>query len=156
MAVKKKDRHQARNDCLAKCRKIVEQALLLTRPPVYNSKTGKRVRRAGKLGEGQPFQVFGLDIMRCSKNAHGACYDASNVHLKDEDTLNRRTEYHEKAIEQLRCILRLLDLCIFEYGTSKEKRKSFYFMAKIVNEGIDSIKDRINRDNIIYRTKYKR
>ena len=154
MAVKAKNRHQARNDCLSKCRIVMHQSLILTRPPIYNAK-GKLVRRAGKLGVGQPFQIFGVDIVRCIKTAHGACYEASKIHLRDKETLTQRITLHEKAIEQLRSILRQLDFCIFEYGTSKDKRKSFNYMGKITNEAISSIYDRINRDNLIYKQKYQ-
>ena len=133
LSVKKKDRHQAKNECLGKSRVLTHQALIITRPPKYDRKTGKVIQKAGLLGEGQPLQAFGLDILRSAKAVHAYCYDASKINLKNEETLNERTMMHRKAIEHCRSILRQIDLCIFEYARdSKKKRKSFNYLAPLI------------------------
>lgn len=155
MSVKKKDRHVSKQEATQKSRKLVHQLLILIHPEEYD-KTGKVIRKAGLLGKGQPFQVFGLDILRSGKLVHSYCYQASQINLKDKSTLDRRNEYHHKALDQCRSILRQLDLCIFEYASkSKKKRKSFGYVAYLVNDVILSIQDRLNRDKLIYEQGYK-
>lgn len=66
MAVKKVDRKLARLEPLYKARDLFNYILTLTHPAEYD-KDGKRTRRSGILGEGQPLQVFGYDIITCGK-----------------------------------------------------------------------------------------
>ena len=155
MSVKKKDRHVSKQEATQKSRKLVHQLLIITRPEMYD-KTGKVIRKAGLLGKGQPFQVFGLEILHLAKLIHSYCYQASQINLKDKATLDKRNEYHKKALEQCYSILRQLDLCIFEYAQkSKKKRKSFGYVAYLTSDTVSSIQDRLNRDKLIYEQGYK-
>lgn len=72
MAVKKVDRKLARLEPLYKARDLFNYILTLTRPAEYNQ-DGKRIRCSGILGEGQPLQVFGYDIITCGKKIHANC-----------------------------------------------------------------------------------
>ena len=80
MSVKTKDRHKSKRECLQKSRELVNYILVLTRPREFDE-SGKQVRKPGLLGEGQPFQAFGLDIIKCGKSIHAACYQASEIYL---------------------------------------------------------------------------
>lgn len=77
------------------------------------------------------------------------------LRLKDMDTLTQRREYFQKGIEYCDVILRLTDLCIYQYAlNSAKKQRSFEHLAKLTRDVKISIKDRINRDNLIYEQKY--
>ena len=80
MSVKTKDRHKSKRECLQKSRELVNYILVLTRPREFDE-SGKQVKKPGLLGEGQPFQAFGLDIIECGKGIHAACYQASEIYL---------------------------------------------------------------------------
>lgn len=80
MSVKTKDRHKSKRECLQKSRELVNYILVLTRPREFDE-FGKQVKKPGLLGEGQPFQAFGLDIIKCGKGIHAACYQASEIYL---------------------------------------------------------------------------
>lgn len=154
MPVKVKDRHVSKQECLGLSRKLISQILILTRPREFNQ-DGKQIQKPGVLGEGQPLQAFGLDILRCGKAIHANCYQACEIYLKNEETLNKRTMYHKEAIKYCDSILRQLDLCIFEYGkNSKKKRKSFEYVARLTYNMKHSLQDRLNRDNLIYQHQY--
>ena len=65
------------------------------------------------LGEGQPLQAFGYDIIKCGKGLHACCYEACKINLKDKETLAKRNDYHNKALEYCDSIFRQIDLCIY-------------------------------------------
>lgn len=154
MSVKRKDRHISKSECLGKSRELMDYILVLTRPREYNE-DGKQIRKAGLLGEGQPLQAFGYDFINCGKHIHAACYEACDIYLKDETSLKERTQYHEQAIELCKSMLRLIDLCIYQYAkNNKRKLKSFEHLARLVKSQKDSLCDRINRDKLIYENKY--
>lgn len=154
MSVKVKDRHVSHNACLEDARKLVEQILVLTRPREFD-KDGKQRTKPGLLGEGQPLQAFGLDILKCGKCIHAACYEASKVYLKNEETLEKRRKFYKQAIEYCNSILRQLDLCIFTYArNSKHKRRSFEYICRLTYALKISIQDRMNRDKLIYEHNY--
>ncbi len=154
MSVKVKDRHVSHNACLEDARRLVEQILVLTRPREFD-KDGKQITKPGLLGEGQPLQAFGIDILRCGKSIHALCYEASRIYLKDEDTLERRKKFYKQAVEHCSSILRQLDLCIFIYAkNSKHKRRSFEYISRLTYALKNSIQDRINRDKLIYEHNY--
>lgn len=154
MAVKKKDRSVSKNDVLNKSRVLTEYTLVLTRPREFD-KDGKQIQKPGKLGEGQPLQAFGLDILKCGKGIHAACFQASKIYLKDEESLKARRQLYEKALEYCRVIFQEVDLCIFTYAkNNKEKRKSFAHLAYLTKQMKDSIDDRINCDQLIYNHEY--
>lgn len=154
MSVKKKDRHISMNEPLGKSRTLVHQILMITHPREFD-KQGKQIRKPGLLGEGQPLQAFGLDILACGKRIHAACYQAGEIYLRDQKTLEERTRYHKQAIEHCDSILRQIDLCIFNYADkSKKKRKSFLYLAKLTLDTKHSLQDRMNRDQLIYNHKY--
>ncbi len=156
MSVKKKDRHPSKNDCIGMSRRLVEQILILTRPREFN-KDGKQIKRPGLLGEGQPLQAFGLDILRCGKSIHASCCQGCKIYLKDKDTLDKRKKYFTNAIEYCDSILRQLDLCIFVYANnSKKKRKSFEYVCRLAYGVKQIIQDRLNRDKLIYLHQYSR
>lgn len=136
-------------------RRAMSQALIIGHPEEYNNK-GQKIRRAGVLGKGQAYTIFGSDIIRNAKLAHGLCYSASKIHLKDEETLNKRVEKHEKAIEYCRSTLRQLDFCLREYGRTESKRRSINYMSKIAFDMIKALQDRINRDRLIYKQHYQK
>lgn len=148
MAVKKADRHKSRSECLEKSRKLVVQALSLTRPAMEND-DGSHIK-PGPLGYGQPFYAFGNDIMSCAKKVHAECYKATEIYIKEKEDMDKRNEYFHKALEYCDSILRQLDLCIFAYAqNNKKKRKSFYYMARLTNDQKSSIYDRMNLDTFI-------
>lgn len=150
MAVKKKDRNVSKNDVLNKTRVLVEYILVLIRPREFD-KDGNQIQKPGKLGEGQPLQAFGLDIFKCGKGIHAACYQASKIYLKDEESLNARRELYDKALDYCRAIFQLDDLCIYTYArNNKAKRQSFRHLAYLTKQMKDSINDRKNRDVMIY------
>lgn len=153
MSVKKKDRHKSNQEPLEKARKLVEQILILVRQAEYDE-SGKRIHKAGILGEGQPLQVFGLELIRSGKKVHAECYQGCKVYLKDKQSLKERRMYFKEAIECCDSIFRQLDLCIFQYGTSQKKRKSFEYLARLNKDTKASIQDRLNRDNLIYQDLY--
>lgn len=102
MAVKKVDRKLARLEPLYKARDLFNYILTLTHPAEYD-KDGKRTRRSGILGEGQPLQVFGYCGKKINTN--------SEIRLKNKETLEAKDKYHKEAIQYCDCILRLVDLC---------------------------------------------
>lgn len=154
MSVKTKDRHVSKQECLGLSRVLVQQILIITRPREFD-KNGKQIRKPGLLGEGQPLQAFGIDLLKCGKAIHSCCYQACEIYLKDKETLNKRTMFHKQAIEYCDSILRQLDLCIFEYADkSKKKRKSFEHIGRLTHNVKRSLQDRLNRDNLIYLHNY--
>lgn len=155
MSVKTKDRHISKRHSLYKARELMGYILVLTRPREFD-KDGKQICKPGLLGEGQPLQAFGLDIIKCGKGIHACCYEASKINLKDKDTLTKRNEYHNKAIEYCDSIFRQIDLCIFQYAqNSKKKRKSFEHLARLTKVTKEAIQDRKNRDKLILEHSYK-
>lgn len=142
MSVKVKDRHLSKQDCLYKARELVGYILVLTRPREFD-KDGKQICKPGLLGEGQPLQAFGYDIIKCGKGIHACCYEACKINLKDKETLTKRNEYHNKAIEYCDSIFRQIDLCIYQYAqNSKKKRRSFEHLARLTKKVKESIQDR--------------
>lgn len=155
LSVKSKDRHKSKRETLQKAHELMSYLLVLTRPREYNN-NGKQIKKAGLLGEGQPFQAFGLDLFRCGKSIHAACYQACEIYLKDKETLEARTKLFRKAIEYCDSIFRLIDLCIYQYARNNaSKRRSFEHLARLTKSMKVSILDRINRDNLIYNHEYK-
>lgn len=155
MSVKKKDRHVSKSESLGKSRELVNYILVLTRPREFDE-DGKQIQKPGLLGEGQPLQAFGYDILTCGKRIHAACYDACGIYLKDAETLHSRTELHKRAIEYCKSLMRMIDLCIFQYArNNKKKRRSFEHLARLVKSQMDSLYDRMNRDKLIFEDKYK-
>ena len=131
MSVKIKDRHISKQHCLYKTRELMDYILVLTCPREFD-KDGKQICKPGLLGEGQPLQAFGLDIIKCGKGIHACCYEANKINLKDKDTLTRRNEYHNKAIEYCDSVFRQIDLYIFQYArNSNKKRRSFEHEDKV-------------------------
>ena len=150
MSVKVKDRHISKKAALEKSRVVMEYILILTRPREFN-KDGKQIQKPGLLGEGQPLQAFGIDIIKCGKALHACCYEACKINLKDKATLDKRNTYHKKALEYCDSMLRQIDLCIFQYArNSKNKRRSFEHFARLVYNMKQTLYDRMNRDNLIY------
>lgn len=148
MSVKKKDRHLSRSECLNKARKLVQQTLILTRPAITNDDGS--ITKAGILGSGQPYYAFGIDLFNSAKAIHANCYQAVDIYIKDQKTLNSRNEFFKKALSYCDSILRLLDLCIFQYGqTNKKKMRSFLYVAELTKSIKDSIYERMNLDNMI-------
>lgn len=80
MSVKTKDRHISKRHSLYKARELMGYILVLTRPREFD-KDGKQICKPGLLGEGQPLQAFGLDIIKCGKGIHACCYEASKINL---------------------------------------------------------------------------
>lgn len=155
MSVKKKDRHVSKRECLGKSRELMNYILVLTRPREFD-KDGKQIQKPGLLGEGQPLQAFGYDILTCGKRIHAACYDACEIYLKDEESLQARNELHRHAIKYCDSLFRLIDLCIFQYAkNNKKKRRSFECLARLVKAQKESLLDRLNRDRLIYEQQYK-
>ena len=154
MAVKKKDRSVSKNDVLNKARSLVMYTLVLIHPREFD-KDGKQIRKPGILGEGQPLQAFGLDIFKCGRRIHAACYQASKIYLKDEQTLKARRELYDQALENCRVIFQLIDLCIVAYAqNNKAKRRSFAHLGYLTKEVKDAVDDRKNRDILIYNHEY--
>ena len=155
MSVKKKNRHVSKSECLGKSRELIHYILILTRPRQFNE-DGQQIQKPGLLGEGQPLQAFGYDMLTCGKRIHAACYDACRIYLKDAETLRARTELHQRAIDYCKSIMRMIDLCIFQYARNdKKKLRSFEHLARLVKLQLDSLYDRINRDKLIFEDKYK-
>ncbi len=154
MSVKKKDRHVSRREALGKSRELVNQILIITRPREFD-KDGKQIHKPGLLGEGQPLQAFGYDLLKCGKGIHAACYQASEIYLKDKESLEARNKYHRQAIEYCDSIFRQIDLCIYQYAkNNKSKRRSFEYLARLTKNTKESIQDRVNRDKLIFQHKY--
>ena len=154
MSVKVKDRHISKKAALEKSRTLMEYILVLTRPREFD-KDGKQICKPGLLGEGQPLQAFGIDLLKCGKTIHACCYEASRINLKDKNTLDERNKYHRQAIQYCDSIFRQIDLCIFQYARSnKKKRRSFEHLARLTHETKRTLQDRMNRDNLIYLHKY--
>lgn len=154
VSVKKKDRHVSGKESLERSRALVNYILVLTRPRRFD-KRGKQIQKPGILAEGQAYSAFGLDILTCGKKIHAACYQGVSIHLKDIDTLTQRREHFNRGIEYCNVILRLVDLCIYQYALySAKKQRSFEHLAQLVRDTKISIQDRINRDNLIYEQKY--
>ncbi len=148
MSVKKKDRHLSRSECLNRARKLVQQTLILTRPAITND-DGSTIK-PGILGYGQPYYAFGVDLFNNAKAIHANCYQAVDIYIKDQITLNSRNEFFKRALNYCDSILRLLDLCIFQYGqSSKKKMRSFQYVAELTKSIKDSIYERMNLDNMI-------
>lgn len=155
MSVKKKDRHVSKRESLEKSRELMNYILILTRPREFDQ-DGKQIHKPGLLGEGQPLQAFGYDILKCGKAIHAACYQASEIYLNSSETLKMRNNYHKQALEYCDSIFRQLDLCIYQYArNNKKKRNSFEHCARLVKAVKESIYDRINRDKLIYEHKYQ-
>lgn len=155
MSVKKKDRNVAGNLSLEKAHRLLDYILILTRPEEYD-RSGKRIQRAGHLGYGQPFQVFGLDIIKYGKAIQSSCYDAYKTVLRDEETWLQKTKSNRQAVGYCDQILKLVDYCIYHYAkNSKKKRKSFEHLAKLTYQLKLVLLDRINRDKLIYERCYK-
>lgn len=128
--------------------------LVLTRPREFNQ-DGKQICKPGLLGEGQPLQAFGVDLIRCGKAIHAACYEGCNIYLNSEQTLKQRIEYWDQAIKYCDSILRQIDLCIFEYArNSKKKKNSFEHLARLTYTMKQTLQDRKNRDKLIYEYSY--
>lgn len=156
MSVKKKDRHISKRECLSKSRELMNYILVITRPREFDQ-DGKQVHKPGLLGEGQPLQAFGYDILTCGKRIHAACYDACEIYLKDKESLDTRTQLHRQAIKYCDSLFRMIDLCIYQYAkNNKKKRRSFEHLARLVKAQKDSLFDRINRDKLIYEQEYQR
>nr|DAQ93893.1 MAG TPA: hypothetical protein [Caudoviricetes sp.] len=154
MSVRKKDRHQSKNDYLNDARKLVHQVLILVRP--YQELDDGSHIKPGILGNPYYYSAFGADILKCAKNAHGYAFSASLINLKNKKTLVERADYFNKSIRYCDSILRQLDLCIYEYGlNNKKKNKSFKYVAKLTYKLKQNLLDRINRDNLIYSQRYK-
>lgn len=148
MSVKTKDRHLSRSECLNDSRKLVQQILILVRPAISNE-DGSFVK-AGILGSGQAFQMFGNDMFNCAKRIHGNCYQAVDIYIKTQEDLDKRNQYFKTALEYCDSIMRLLDLCIFLYAKkNKRKMRSFSYVAKLTKEVKTSIYERMNLDNMI-------
>lgn len=156
MSVKKKDRHVSKRESLGKSRELMNYILILTRPREYD-KDGKQIQKPGLLGEGQPLHAFGYDMLTCGKRIHAACYQACEINLKDQITLQERNRYHKQAIEYCDSLFRLIDLCIFQYAkNNKKKRQSFEHLARLVYAQKQSLLDRLNRDKLIFEHNYQR
>lgn len=146
ISVNKNKRHKAKKDYLNPARALLRQTLIITRP-----KNGEK--KASVLGGVQSFSTFGADIVNAAKDVHKQCYDASQIYLKDERTFNKRLEHFNKAIDDCDDILRMLDFCIIEYGTTTKKRNSLFYVAKLTRTAKFEIQDRINRDKLILEDK---
>ena len=148
MSVKKKDRHLSRSECLNRARKLVLQVMILTRPAIQND--DGTITKPGILGTPIEFQSFGNDLLRCAKGVHGQCYQAVDIYIKTQDDLDKRNKHFKLAIEYCDSILRLLDLCIFQYAkNNKRKKRSFAFVALLTKNVKDGIYQRMNLDNMI-------
>lgn len=148
MSVKKKDRHLSKSECLNRARNLVLQVMSLTRPVIQNDDGS--VIKAGILGTGQSYSAFGADLLHSAKSVHANCYQAVDIYIKTKEDLDKRNEYFKKAISYCDSILRLLDLCIFQYArNNKRKMRSFAFVAKLTKDVKSSIKERMNLDNMI-------
>lgn len=155
MSVKKKDRHVSKRESLGKSRELMNYILVLTRPREFD-KDGKQIQKPGLLGEGQPLLAFGNDILTCGKRLHGALYEASEIYLKDKQSLDDRTKLHKQAIEYCNSLFRLIDLCVYQYArNNKKKKRSFEHLARLNKATKESIQNRINRDKLIYEHEYK-
>ena len=133
MAVKKVDRELARLDPLYKARDLFNYILTLTHPAEYD-KDGKRTRRSGILGEGQPLQVFGYDIITCGKDS---CQQLRGKwdKTKNKETLEAKNKYHKEAIKYVIAYYGLL----FYAQENKRKLKSFMHLAELAKISKDSI-----------------
>ena len=148
MSVKKKDRHLSRSECLNRSRKLVQQTLILTRPVIVND--DGTTTKPGILGSGQPYYAFGIDLFNNAKAIHANCYQAVDIYIKDQESLDTRNKFFKKALNYCDSVLRLLDLCIFQYGqTNQKKMRSFLFVAQLTKSIKDSIYERMNLDNMI-------
>ena len=149
MSVKVKDRHISKKAALEKSRALMDYILVLTRPREFD-KDGKQICKPGLLGEGQPLQAFGIDIIKCGKAIHACCFEAAKVNLKDKETLDIRNKYHRQAIQYCDSIFRQVDLCIYQYArNNKKKRRSFEHLARLTQVTKSTLHDRMNRDNLI-------
>jgi hypothetical protein len=83
----------------------MEYVLILTRPRTFNHE-GKQTMKPGILGEGQAYQIFGFDIIKCAKAIHAKAYQASQVNIKNLETLQTKNVFHKEAIEYCDSILR--------------------------------------------------
>lgn len=154
MSVKVKDRHPSKHECLQKARELMDYILILTRPREFD-KDGNQIQKPGLLGEGQPLQAFGYDLLACGKRIHADCYQAAEIYLNNQKTLSERTNYHRDAIKYCDSIFRLIDLCIYQYArNSKKKRKSFEHLARLNKTMKAALQDRMNRDKLIYQHQY--
>ena len=149
MSVKTKDRHKSKRECLQKSRELMNYILILTRPREFNQ-DGKQIQKPGLLGEGQPLQAFGYDLLKCGKRIHAECYQACEIYLNSQETLKQREEYHKRAVALCDSIFRQIDLCIYQYAqNSKKKRNSFEHLARLTKATKESLQDRMNRDKLI-------
>lgn len=132
----------------------MEYILVLTRPREYD-KDGKQIQRPGLLGEGQPLQAFGYDLLKCGKTIHSMCYQSCEIYLKDKESFEERNKFHKQAINYCDSIFRQIDLCIFQYAkNNKKKRRSFEHLARLNREMKLSLQDRMNRDKLIFEHNY--
>ena len=149
MSVKKKDRHLAKNDSLNHTRKLINQVLILTRP--YQKFPDGTCIKPGILGNPQYFQMFGANIVKYSKLIHTNVYLGIKTKLKNKESLEKRKEYFTNALNYCDIVLQDLDLCIYNYAqNNKKKKKSFEYVANLTYTVKKSLKDRINRDKILY------
>lgn len=148
MAVKKKDRSVSKNDILNSCRTLLQQILILTRPKEINSK-GQQIQKPGLLGQGQIYSAFGLDILTCGKRIHATCKQGLSIKLTDEESRLARAKYFDRSIEYCDSILQLTDFCIWQYGTSKKKRKSLAYLGRLAYDMKKDLQTRKNYDNLI-------
>lgn len=154
MSVKVKDRHLSKKAALEKSRALMDYILVLTRPREFD-KDGKQICKPGLLGEGQPLQAFGIDIIKCGKTIHACCFEASKINLKNKETLEIRNKYHKQAVQYCDSIFRQIDLCIYQYArNNKKKRRSFEHLARLTADLKKTLQDRMNRDNLIYMGQY--
>lgn len=150
MSVKVKDRHVSKHECLQKSRELMEYILVLTRPREFD-KDGKQICKPGLLGEDQPLQAFGYALLAYGNRIHSACYQAGEIYLNSEDTLNRRNKYHLQALDYCDSIFRQINLCIFQYARNNKDKRHLVRLNKAVKT---SLQDRLNRDKLICKNKY--
>lgn len=148
MAVKKKDRSVSKNDVLNSCRTLLQQILIITRPKEINSK-GQVIQKPGILGQGQQFTAFGSDILTCGKRLHSACKQGLSIKLTDEASQRARAQWFDRAIEYCDSILQLTDFCIWQYGSSKSKRKSLAYLGRLAYDLKKDLQTRKNYDGLI-------
>ena len=154
MSVKKNNRHQAMSAPLGKARELVNQILILTRPRIINEDGSQT--KPGLLGEGQPLYAFGNDLIACGKRVHAYCYEAAHHNLRNYESWQQRATYLHKARDNCDSILRQLDLCIYQYARSSQRKlRSFECCARLTHATKQLINDRLNRDKLIYEQHYK-
>jgi len=122
--------------------------MILTRPALEHD--GGSRTKPGILGYGQPYTAFGADLFRTAERIHANCYQANSIFIKCKADMDKRNEYFKTAIDLCDSILRILDLCIYQYAlNNKKKRKSFNYVAKLTWELKKCIYERKRLDNFI-------